>query len=202
MYTLYCSTYVCIIVCYSPELSGEHGKEQIKSGEGATDESAAENNEVGSKRNTSGTKRRRSEDELELHPTIDWEEEREGGPEKEGNERTASRKLSRRSGESRPSRRSGGEGKAVRTSMGEREGDSGREKRKKILVSDEMEKSDKEDRRELHQSTVTQTRGIKVCVSTVYVCHALVRHYTIMHCATCTYMYIHVHDMCIYVRMC
>ena len=112
-----------------------------------------------------GTKRRRSEDELELHPTIDWEEEGEG----EGDtvERPTPRKQSRRSGvrsgDSKSVRRGGGggdgESKVIQTSTGEG-GDRERGRRRKVLVrgTGEEEKGDK-------PPATKRTRAVKVtCV--------------------------------------
>ena len=140
---------------------------------------AVEKNSNKEKRSSSGIKRRRSEDELELHPAIDWEEEGEGGgKEREGVERPTSRKLSRRSGESKSSQRSGvEEAKVIRTSSGERDGE-GREKRRGGKKSDVEERGEKGD----DEPAVKHTRTLKVC----------------MYMYTCTFMtlYVCIHVVC------
>lgn len=163
------------------ELSGEKEEQKMKSENKVSenrpddtspdtkDKESTSSKEVGIKRSISGTKRRRSEDELELHPTIDWEEEGEGGGRegeiKEGGDKLSSRKHSRRSGESRSLHRNiGGEPKISRTSTGDKEGEIKEKKRagKKGLVSAVEEKVDKEDSDLV--PPVKHTRGVKVCL--------------------------------------
>lgn len=149
-------------------------------------DSTAAVKEVGIKRSISGTKRRRSEDELELHPTIDWEEEGEGvgreGEIKESDDRLTSRKHSRRSGESRSlHRNSGGEPKVSRTSTGDKDGEKKRGG-KKGLVSAVGEKVDREDGD--IAPAVKHTRGVKV-----HVC---------LYMHTCTYSVLMIHVHCVW----
>ena len=121
--------------------------------------------EVSSKGNAgSGAKRRRSEDELELHPTIDWEEEgAEGG--KEGGERSTSHKQSRRIGD-KSSRRGRGETKAINAvRRGEGEGKS----RKERSGLEEKKEETDELHVNVHAPAIKHTRAVKVSVIHVYV---------------------------------
>ena len=116
----------------------------------------------------SGGKRRKSEDELELHPTLDWEEEREGGTTRgEGGRGNSSRDRRRGGSEVKPTRRGGGGGggrgggsKVSRTMEGEREeGVGGRERRRGGRVSEGKLQEEMEE-------PLKPTRPVKV--STVY----------------------------------
>ena len=123
-------------------------------------------NEASARR--SGNKRRKSEDELELHPTVaDWEEEREGGGRREGGDRggsRGSRSSLRRSSESKTvSRSSGGEPKVIRTSTGEkgreeeREGEGGGGRERGRRAGGRGSTGDDES-----EAVVKQTRPVKV----------------------------------------
>lgn len=194
--------------CYI-EMSGEKDQQKVKSEhkisesrqddtsqDGKEKDSTAALKEAGIKRSISGTKRRRSEDELELHPTIDWEEEGEGGGRegeiKESDDRLTSRKHSRRSGE-RGSlhRNSGGEPKVSRTSSGDKEGEKKRGG-KKGLVSAVEEKIDREDGDLV--PAVKHTRGVKVYM---FIEHTHTYVYSVLMilvytCTLCMHIYIHV----------
>lgn len=183
-------------------MSGEKEQQKVKSehkiSESRQDDTSQDGKEkeavkeAGIKRSISGTKRRRSEDELELHPTIDWEEEGEGGGRegeiKESDDRLTSRKHSRRSGE-RGSlhRNSGGEPKVSRTSSGDKEGEKKRGGRKG-LVSAVEEKVDREDGDLV--PAVKHTRGVKVYMF-------IERTHTYIYSVLMILVYIHVHCVCI-----
>ena len=183
-------------MCLSVDISSDvGGKDQERSKTDHNRVAESEGHETSEKDSSNDasvkkTKRRRSEDELELHPMVDWEEEREGGG--GGRERVSSRKPSSRSSDSK--RRSGGETKVSRTSAGEKEGE-GRGGRK-LLVSDVMmEKSGKDD--DCQETAVKHPRTIKVCVCVcVCVCvRACVRARAHRACM-CTILHVHVHALC------
>ena len=119
-------------------------------------EKESSTNEASAKQ--SGNKRRKSEDELELHPTLDWEEEREEGGGKGSSGTTRGRSYHRRSNESKTSsRRSGEDSKIGRTTTGDRGGSEGRGRERRREGGRTLVEGEKED-------SIKQTRPVKVCV--------------------------------------
>ncbi|CAI8040095.1 Zinc finger CCCH domain-containing protein 14 [Geodia barretti] len=119
------------------EKEGEHArtKSDSKTDDAGREETAhiSEDSpgESGSKR--SGSKQRsKSEDELELHPALDWEEEREGGRRGEGGRGKPSKHRGGGVSEGKSARKGSGEVKVARATEGEREErEEGKERKKR-----------------------------------------------------------------------
>ena len=131
--------------------------------------------ELNSKRGVA--KRRKSEDELELHPALDWEEEREGGRRGGGGRERErpSRERHRGPSEAKSLRGPSSGTRVSRSSAGEREGGDGvrSERRRGGRVSGSEVKLKKEEMED--ESLIKPSHPIKVIHTCIYI-HTVYTH--------------------------